>query len=48
MVGEEFQMEDVVTLLQAVQLDALVVVDVGPFLLSHGEHVFRVEPSERK
>ena len=44
MVWQELQLEDVVQSLQAMQLDALIVVDVRPFLLSHGEHVFRVQP----
>ena len=44
MVGKKLQLEDVVEGLQAVQLDALVVVDVGPLLLRHGEHVLGVEP----
>ena len=46
MVRQELHLEDVVQLLDAVKLDALVVVDVRPLLLRHGEHVFGVEPPE--
>lgn len=43
-VGQVLQARDVVHLLDAVDLDALVVVDVGPLLLRNGEQVFCVEP----
>ena len=48
MVRQELHLEDVVQLLDAVKLDALVVVDVRPLLLRHGEHVFGVEPPEAR
>ena len=41
---EELHVDDVVHLLEAVDLDALVVVDVSPLLLGHSEQVLRVEP----
>ena len=43
-IRQELHLENVVQLLDAVHLDALVVVDVGPLLLSDGEHVLGVKP----
>jgi hypothetical protein len=48
MIGQKLHLENVVQLLDAVQLDALVVVDVGPLLLSNGEHVLSVQPPVHK
>jgi len=45
-IWQEFHLEHVVDLFDAMQLDALVVVDVGPLLLCDGKHVFGVKPSE--
>ena len=44
MVGEELQLGDVVHLLHAVNLDALVIVDISPFLLSNSKKVLGVQP----
>ena len=43
-VGEELQLGDVVHLLHAVNLDALVIVDISPFLLSNSKKVLGVQP----
>jgi hypothetical protein len=48
MIGQKLHLENVVQLLDAMQLDALVVVDVGPLLLSNGEHVLSVQPPVNK
>jgi hypothetical protein len=45
-VGQVLQTQDMVHLLDAVDLDALVVVDVGPLLLGHREEVLGVEPGD--
>ena len=44
MVWQELHVDDVVHLLEAVDLDALVVVDVRPLLLGHSKQVLGVEP----
>ena len=46
MIRQKFHLKNIVDLLDAMQLDALVVVDVGPLLLCDGKHVFGVEPSK--
>jgi hypothetical protein len=43
-IGQELHLLDVVKLLEAVDLNALVIVDVRPLLLSDGIHVFGVQP----
>ena len=44
MIRQELHADNVVHLLEAVDLDALVVVDVRPLLLGHGQQVLGVEP----
>ena len=44
MVGKELESQHLVEPLQAVKFDPLVVVNVRPPVLSHSEHIFRVEP----
>ena len=44
MIRQELHADNVVHLLEAVDLDALVVVDVRPLLLGHSKQVLGVEP----
>mgnify|MGYP003684556025 CR=1 FL=1 len=44
MIQQELQAQRLVGLFQTVQLNPLVVVDVGPLLLSHRKHRLLVEP----
>ena len=44
MVGEELQLGHMVHLLHAVNLNALVVVDISPFLLSNSKKILCVQP----
>lgn len=44
MVGEKLHAENIVELADAVELDALVVIDIQPLLLSHCKQGLTVEP----
>jgi hypothetical protein len=45
-VGKIFELKNFVHLLDAVNFRPLVVVNVDPFLLRRGKHVFCVKPSK--